>query len=176
MLYRIVCLVALVSTAYAHAALAEEAPAAPVQAAPASNSTPTVAPAVQKTVSDEMLQTALNRRLDEARTRLNLSDEQVAKIRPILEEQLPRLRQLAEEYEGKGGMELLGALKELRTLREETSARIARHLTEEQQREAAKMREERQAEARAFLRNRERGEGQGLKTLLFPELNAPAKE
>lgn len=115
-------------------------------------------------------------RVEEASERLQLSEEQQKQLKPIIAQQVEKLRGLAEKHRGASRLELISALREVRDLRSETESRIAPLLTETQQAEARKMREERQAQMRERMQALRSQDNDAIKKLLFPELNEGADE
>lgn len=150
----------------------------PTKSAPAASSpTPAASPSAANALADipaEQWLALAKLRVDEASKRLGLSDAQKEKLQPIIEEQIGKARALAEKYRGASRLELLGAMQEIRSLREEAEARITPLLTPAQQAEAEKMREERQAKTRERMRAWRSGDEEGLKKMLFPELQEDA--
>jgi Spy/CpxP family protein refolding chaperone len=94
-------------------------------------------------------QTEAPRRVEQFQTRLNLTPEQVAQIRPILEEEAAKLREIRAKYEGSTTRrDRARMLRELRDVQQSIEKRITPILTKEQQAEWKKIREERRAELR----------------------------
>jgi Spy/CpxP family protein refolding chaperone len=94
-------------------------------------------------------QTFREERIEDWKARLQLTDEQVAQLRPILEEQAVKLREIRVKYEGKESRrDRRRMLRELRSLQESTQKKIEPILTKPQREEWKKMRQERRDELR----------------------------
>ncbi|MCS7210459.1 MAG: hypothetical protein NZ844_02350, partial [Chloroherpetonaceae bacterium] len=91
--------------------------------------------------------------LEELRTRLNLSPEQEAKIKAILEETREAMRKDREESAGDRRMALGRMRERIQTMDE----RVQAVLTEEQKATYAKMKEERREKMREEWRQRRSG-------------------
>jgi Spy/CpxP family protein refolding chaperone len=87
-------------------------------------------------------------RLEEYGKRLNLTPEQREKIRPILEAELSRVREIRDKYQTETRRERRQMLRELRAVQEDIQKQIEPILTKEQKAEWKKIREERREELR----------------------------
>jgi hypothetical protein len=88
-------------------------------------------------------------RLEQIQQRLNLTDDQIAKIRPILIEEAGKLRDVRAKYEGQTSRQSRRKmLRELRDVQQSIEKRISPILTNQQQKEWKKIREERRDELR----------------------------
>ena len=125
-------------------------------------------------ITPEQWAALVQQRMAETSKRLKLSDEQKEKLRPIMMEQVEKFRALAQQSRGDSKREMLGLMREARALRDESEARIYPLLTEAQQEEATKLREERQARNRDALQKWRGGDEDAVRNLLFPELKTPA--
>ena|SRR5262245_34169974 len=114
--------------------------AALLTGAAAAGQQPSPAPAVPE---------ALRERLGEIRDRLQLTPEQVAQIKPILEEEAQRLKAVLDKHQGATSRRAkLKMLREMRPIQEDARERITPLLTPEQRTEWKKIREELRAEAK----------------------------
>lgn len=94
-------------------------------------------------------------RIEELKTRLNLSPEQVEKIQPILVEQAAKVKEIRDKHAGETSRRSkLGMARELRTVQDEMQKRIEPLLTKEQRTEWKKIREERKEDLRDELKER----------------------
>jgi len=75
--------------------------------------------------------------------RLELSDEQAEQIRPIIEDQVTKRRELFERYHEQGRKSRGQMRSEMQTLIEETDKQLEPILSDQQMAELKKMREER---------------------------------
>ncbi|MBI1319983.1 MAG: hypothetical protein GC168_13725 [Candidatus Hydrogenedens sp.] len=150
------------------AAQAEEAATAPDKESEA------FAPAQHgpfKDVTREQWIAIAKKRVDEAIERLKLSDEQVAAIKPIVFEQVDKMRELSASLEEAAtGMERMRGMRGLGELREETERRVDAELTEEQRAIAKVMREERREKMQEAVSLWRGGDEDALRDFLFPEL------
>ena len=92
--------------------------------------------------------------LADLKARLNLSQEQIAQVRPIMQEQSQALRELIEKYQGQGFVGMRSLKNELEQLREETNKQLEPILSAEQMRELTAFHEELQAQFHEKLRDR----------------------
>lgn len=92
--------------------------------------------------------------LADLKTRLNLSQEQIAQVRPIMQEQSQTLRELIEKYKVQGFVGMRSLTNELEQLREETSKQLEPILSAEQMQELTAFHEEIQAQFHEKLRDR----------------------
>ena len=76
------------------------------------------------------------------KTRLGLTEEQEAKIRPILEDESAKRHAIFEKYQGQGRQSRSSLRDELQQLRATTDQRLGTILTKTQMEEYRKMREE----------------------------------
>lgn len=86
--------------------------------------------------------------LSEMKERLNLSEEQATKVRPIIEGKIERLHNIVEKYRGQDRPKIPSLKGEIRKLRTSTEKCLANILTEEQLEEYRKMQEEERFERR----------------------------
>ncbi len=95
-------------------------------------------------------------RMQQMAERLHLTDPQKEQIRPILQEQAEKLRDVRAKYQNDTSRSARrNELKELRSLQQATQKRIDPILTPEQRKEWDKIREERRDRAREnFRKNR----------------------
>lgn len=94
-------------------------------------------------------------RLEELKTRLNLSPEQIEKIQPILVEEAAKLKEIRDKHAGETSRRSkLGMARELRDVQEDMLKRIEPLLTKEQRTEWKKIREERKDDFRDELKER----------------------
>ena len=95
--------------------------------------------------------------ISDMKNRLNLTDEQEAKIRPIIEDQITKRGALIEKYQGQG-REGMGSLKnEMQELSKTTENQLQSILTKEQMENYRNM----QAEERQQMRKGSRGRSSG---------------
>jgi Spy/CpxP family protein refolding chaperone len=95
--------------------------------------------------------------VSDMKNRLNLTDEQEAKIRPIIEEQSKNRAALIEKYRGQG-REGMGSLRnELQELNQRTENQLQSILTKEQMEEYQKMQTEEREQMRKGSRSRRSG-------------------
>jgi Spy/CpxP family protein refolding chaperone len=94
--------------------------------------------------------------IDDVKERLALTPEQLDQIRPVLEDELGRLKALREKY-GDGGQsrrERRAMAREFRQIRQSADERLRGILTKEQMNELQKIREERREKLRGARRSR----------------------
>ncbi len=113
-------------------------------------------------VADEDRAAQVEQRMEEARTRLNLSDEQVDQVAPLLEESMRAQQNIMESYGidpgNQAGMEKIGLRqaramsRELNAVRSSTVDALGGVLTDQQLDEFKAMQEERKAEMRERMR------------------------
>ena len=87
------------------------------------------------------------------KTRLNLTDEQEAKIRPIIEEQVKNRAALIEKYQGQGRQGMRSMRNELQELNQRTGNQLQSILTKEQMEEYQKMQAEESQQRRKGRRS-----------------------
>jgi Spy/CpxP family protein refolding chaperone len=88
-------------------------------------------------------------RLEQVKERLKLTPEQVEQVRPILTEEVQKLRALRESNPGGGSRrDRLKMARELKRIQDDADDRLKKILTKEQMNELKKLREERRAEMR----------------------------
>lgn len=73
--------------------------------------------------------------LSDLKARLQLTEEQIAQLRPIMQNHSDRLRALIEQYKGQGITGLKSLQEELAPLRDEVNTRLGPILTETQKQE-----------------------------------------
>ena len=86
--------------------------------------------------------------------RLSLTDEQLAKVRPIIEENFERLDKIVMKYREKDHPEIFSLRSEVRKLRKTTEKDLATILTTEQLEEYQKILKEEWLERRREMRKR----------------------
>ena len=116
-------------------------------------------PASAQNIDAEAAQEEIAERIETAKERLNLTDEQIPQVEEILRESAEKRRAVLEKYDLGGGKKLgfreMRKLKsELEPIRKETTASLSAVLTPEQLAEYEKMQEEQRAEFRAKLQER----------------------
>jgi len=93
---------------------------------------------------NQQVEQQVQQRLQEIKERLELTPEQIEKIRPLLAEEIQKLRALREKYEG-AEQNLLTRLRmgrELRAVQNATDEQLEKILSEKQMEEVGKIREE----------------------------------
>ena len=114
-------------------------------------------------IADEIDPEAVERRVAEMAERLELSDEQIELIKPVLQEGMEKQEAVLESYgidlsdersgsPGLGFRKARAMRKEMTTLREGTRNSMQKILTQEQMDEFLQMQDERAAETRERLR------------------------
>ena len=107
----------------------------------------------------------LEARVEQTRERLNLTDEQVARIEPILESSFEASMLVLENHgidlsvprdqrERPGFRKMRAIAKDMKAVRQETAEEMAEILSDEQMEEYRKIQEERRAELREQIRAR----------------------
>lgn len=92
----------------------------------------------------------IQQRIEELKERLDLTPEQIEQMRPVLEEELEKLKAVRAKYSGDSqsrGAKLRIA-RELRAVRSSADDRLRRILSKQQMDEMKKIREERRARLR----------------------------
>ena len=100
--------------------------------------------AVQDTSPDMQQVEQVQQRLQEIKERLELTPEQIEKIRPLLTEEIQKLRALREKYDG-DEQNLLTRLRmgrELRSVQNATDEQLKKILSKKQMDEVGKIRDE----------------------------------
>lgn len=93
--------------------------------------------------------------LETVKSRLKLTPEQAANIRPILEEEVGKLKALREKYEGQTSRKAKRAkLKDAKAIQSDAQNRINPLLTDEQKAEWKKLRDEMKAKAKEEMKRR----------------------
>jgi len=95
--------------------------------------------------------------ISDMKNRLNLTDEQEAKIRPIIEEQVKNRAALIEKYRGQGREGMSSMRNELQALNQSTENQLQSILTKEQMEEYRKMQAEEREQMRKGSRSRRSG-------------------
>jgi hypothetical protein len=95
--------------------------------------------------------------LSKMKDRLNLTEEQATKVRPIIEGRIERLRKIVEEYREQDRPEIFSLRREMRELQESTVKPLASILTEEQLEDYRRMQEEERFERRREMGRRKLG-------------------
>ena len=99
------------------------------------------------------------------KNRLNLTDEQEAKFRPIIEEQITKRGALIEKYQGQG-REGMGSLRnELEELNQSTENQLQSILTKEQMENYRNMQAEERRQMRKGFKGRRSGDLRGQRFL-----------
>ena len=92
--------------------------------------------------------------VSDMKSRLNLTDEQEAKIRPIIEEQIKKRNVLIEKYQGQGRQGRESLRGEMQALGKSTEDQLQPILTKEQLGDYQKMQEEERQNIRKGSRGR----------------------
>jgi hypothetical protein len=89
-------------------------------------------------------------RIDQIRTRLELTPEQVEQIRPILRDELLKLREVQEKYADQelNARTRLRMARELKDIQDDTDDRLKKILTKKQMEELKKIRQENREQLR----------------------------
>src|SRR5215475_3215150 len=89
-------------------------------------------------------------RLEELKSRLELTPEQVEQIRPVLREELQKLKAVRDKYneQGRNRRTRLQMARELRDLRDATDNQLKKILSKKQMQELKKIRQERREQVR----------------------------
>lgn len=95
--------------------------------------------------------------IDGLKDQLSLTDDQLSKIRPIVEEAGDKIRKRFEDLRGGGGGDWRSALQEVRADMEKVNEQIKEHLNEEQKAQYAELVESRMRFFGGRSGNRERG-------------------
>ncbi len=104
--------------------------------------------------------TADGSRWEAIKTRLKLTPDQEARIRPILQEEAGKLKAVGQKYEGQTSRKAKKAkMKEAKAIQSDAQTRINPLLTEEQQAEWKKMRDEAKARAKEEMKKRKAAAG-----------------
>ena len=82
--------------------------------------------------------------LDNMKSRLNLTEEQEAQIRPIIEDDITRRQEIMQKYRTKGPQGMKSMMKEMERIQVNTISQVAEFLTDEQLEEYRIMLEEQQ--------------------------------
>ncbi len=92
----------------------------------------------------------VQQRLERIKERLALTPQQVEQMRPVLEDEVRRLKAVREKYDGSGQSRRARReiARELRDIRSAADERLQKILTEQQMAEMKKIREERRAQLR----------------------------
>ena len=100
--------------------------------------------AVQNSGTDPQQVEQVQQRLQEIKERLELTPEQIEKVRPLLTEEIQKLRALREKYDGEEQTLLvrLGMGRELRAVQNATDEELKKVLSKKQMEEVEKIREE----------------------------------
>lgn len=107
------------------------------------------APAAPPAPNAPQMPEQARQRLEQVKERLKLTPEQVEQVRPILTEEVQKLRALRESNPGGGSRrDRLKMARELKRIQDDADDRLKKILTKEQMNELKKLREERRAEMR----------------------------
>jgi hypothetical protein len=82
------------------------------------------------------------KRLEQIKTRLALTPEQVEEVRPILQDEVQKLKALRETQSGGGRRDRRKLGRELKRIQGETDDRLKKVLSKEQMKELKKLRDE----------------------------------
>ena len=82
------------------------------------------------------------KRLEEIKARLDLTPEQVEQVRPILQDEVQKLKALREKHSGDGRRERRKMGRELKGIQGETDDQLKKVLSKEQMKELKKLRDE----------------------------------
>lgn len=98
----------------------------------------------------------VQQRIDELKERLALTPQQVDQIRPVLEDELDKLKALRDRYAdgGQGRRQRRAMAREFREIQRAADQRLRDILTKEQMSELQKVREERREKLRGARRSR----------------------
>ncbi|MCG8672825.1 MAG: hypothetical protein MI867_25735 [Pseudomonadales bacterium] len=117
----------------------------------------TIAEAADRNLSDEQIE-QIEARLEETRTRLNLTPEQQEALEPILRESLEKRLTVLQSHGFSQGnrpslnfREKIALGKEMKAIRDETATKVSGILNEEQMAEFEKIQEERREQFRERL-------------------------
>jgi len=86
--------------------------------------------------------------------RLNISEEQVLQVRPIIEQECEKRRQIIENYFGQGREAMISIRTELQELQDATETKLSTILTDKQMEEYRKIRDQERQEMREKMRGR----------------------
>ena len=95
--------------------------------------------------------------ISDMKSRLNLTDEQETKIRPIIEEQIKKRNALIEKYQGQGHQGRESLRSEMQALGKSTEDQLQPILTKEQMGNYQKMQDEERQNMRKGYRGRRSG-------------------
>jgi periplasmic protein CpxP/Spy len=102
---------------------------------------PAAAAAAQEQTAPAVPEQA-RQRLDQIKERLKLTPEQIEQVRPILADEVQKLKALRETSSGGGRRDRLKKGREFKRIQEETDDRLEKVLSKDQMKELKKLREE----------------------------------
>jgi hypothetical protein len=101
----------------------------------------------------------VQQRIEQAKTRLNLTPDQQAKLRPVMEERARKMKAIRDKHAGDTSRSAKRAMfKEARPVQQEYEAQVKAILTEPQFKEWEEMRSEARAAMREQYRNKQSSE------------------
>lgn len=97
----------------------------------------------------------IQKRLEEVKTRLKLTDEQGTQLKPLVQEELQKLRALHDQYKGDTSSRARRAqLREAKSIQSHFDVNLEKILTKDQMKEWKKLRAERRAKLKEELDRR----------------------
>lgn len=115
---------------------------------PAPNPPPNAAPNTAQDAAPQIPEQA-RQRLEQIKERLQLTPEQIEQVRPILIDEVQKLKALRDSNPGGGSRrDRLKMAREFKRIQDDADDRLKKVLTKEQMNELKKMREERRQELR----------------------------
>jgi uncharacterized membrane protein YdfJ with MMPL/SSD domain len=114
--------------------------------------------AFQDELSTQLREKIRDRIISNLATRLNLTEEQTEHIRPILEENITKRRELIEKYQGQGRQAFQAFREDNQQLQQETETQLEAILTGEQMREYKALQEEIRGKIREEIETRRQKE------------------
>jgi Spy/CpxP family protein refolding chaperone len=115
----------------------------PTLTAAAAGQEPTAPPAAPPAVPDQARQ-----RLEQIKERLKLTPEQVEQVRPILSDEVQKLKALREANSGGSRRDRRKMAREFKRIQDEADDQLKKVLSKEQMNELKKLREERRQQLR----------------------------
>lgn len=102
-------------------------------------------------LTEEERKEKFERHFAELTERLDLSEEQAEKVKPVMLEHAQNMKALKNKYKGKGRREMMKAKAEVDDIDEQTEKKLEKLLSKEQMEEYKKIREERKSRNRRNL-------------------------
>jgi len=116
---------------------------------------PFQSPAQTATERPPVSEVEIQKRLAEAKTRLNLSDEQVTKLKPLILEELQKLRALRDAHAGDTSVRARRAkLRDAKAIQRHFDENLEKILTKDQLKEWKKLRSERREKLKEEMKRR----------------------